>query len=419
MDKSPHNLASCDPQRDSYWLLITGRKNDDVREYRFKRSFALIGQADRCDIRLHDPEISYRHAYLQKVESSLACVDVGTRGGFVWKQGGKNADWLTPGCVASLGSYSIQLLGAKSRADEDRVEAAYNHEPCAKDENTRQHLPRAELYVTDANRKRSMYRLGRLITLVGRHRDCHVRLGHKSVSRVHCSLVLTKRGVHVVDLLGRGGTLVNGEPIQEAFLAHGDELRVGEYRLEVRLQEFRHSVQTIDHQPQPTAEDVQSTSDTNVGQESGTVPATNRATSTESAAHVLGDPVNTTWMGKLFAVDQFGTTLIVTPLVTGGSFAYSDLHVEYNALLHKLDRRDVENLILDLQHVAYFGSQLTDVFVALARKITNQHGKAVLVKPSEPMMRFLSSMRIDRVWPIANSHEEALAIISSRGAFPT
>src|SRR4029077_6225044 len=77
--------------------------------------------------------------------------------------------------------------------------------------------------------------IDRLLTLLGRTERCVIQLNHEMISNVHCSLVLTTTGLWVVDLLGRGGILINEQPVRVGFLGLEDELRLGPYRL--RLQE--------------------------------------------------------------------------------------------------------------------------------------------------------------------------------------
>jgi ABC transport system ATP-binding/permease protein len=53
------------------------------------------------------------------------------------------------------------------------------------------------------------------------------------VSRLHCRVTATARGLEVVDLKSTNGTFVNDRRISKASLGVGDRLRVG--RIELRL----------------------------------------------------------------------------------------------------------------------------------------------------------------------------------------
>ena len=81
----------------------------------------------------------------------------------------------------------------------------------------------------------------------GRASGCGVRLRDTNVSRVHCKVWETDGQFHVQDLGSSNQTLVNGEPVTECVIAHGD-------RLEVGSSTFLFEVE--DAEPTPTAEIV-------------------------------------------------------------------------------------------------------------------------------------------------------------------
>ena len=74
--------------------------------------------------------------------------------------------------------------------------------------------------------------------VVGSAAEADIFLGDSSVSRNHCRLQLTDRGVRVVDLGSKNGTRVNGLLVQEAIVPVGSALLLGEARLEI----IRHGV---------------------------------------------------------------------------------------------------------------------------------------------------------------------------------
>ena len=72
--------------------------------------------------------------------------------------------------------------------------------------------------------------------LIGRAKDCHLRLYDPSVSRHHCGIMVKEESVAVRDLQSRGGTFVNASRLQEQCdLNDGSRLRVGRTEFEVRL----------------------------------------------------------------------------------------------------------------------------------------------------------------------------------------
>lgn len=67
--------------------------------------------------------------------------------------------------------------------------------------------------------------------VVGRGRDCHVRVRDLQVSRRHCQFVWHGAGWQVEDLASQNGTHVNGQPIKICALNSGDQISIGSTRL--------------------------------------------------------------------------------------------------------------------------------------------------------------------------------------------
>ncbi len=65
------------------------------------------------------------------------------------------------------------------------------------------------------------------VTVVGRRRDCDLRIPLTSVSRRHCQLSKRDGVLKVRDLSSRNGTIVNGAAVDEAEIKPGDVIKVG------------------------------------------------------------------------------------------------------------------------------------------------------------------------------------------------
>jgi hypothetical protein len=64
-------------------------------------------------------------------------------------------------------------------------------------------------------------------TLVGRNPACDITLDHGSISRQHCLMQVSDRGLHVKDLGTTNGTKINGVNINEGYINPGDQLTMG------------------------------------------------------------------------------------------------------------------------------------------------------------------------------------------------
>lgn len=73
--------------------------------------------------------------------------------------------------------------------------------------------------------------------LIGRADDCNLRPHSDAISRRHCVIINSSKGIGVRDLKSRNGTVVNGKKITgDKRLRNGDALEVGPLKFEVILE---------------------------------------------------------------------------------------------------------------------------------------------------------------------------------------
>ena len=103
-------------------------------------------------------------------------------------------------------------------------------------------------------------RLGQCIDLhdvpvvIGRAPNCDFQIEHKSVSRLHCKVWHENAEFHVRDLGSTNQTFINRRPVDQARLADGDQLAVGDTvlkfvlrgSLEARYHEALYELATVD-----------------------------------------------------------------------------------------------------------------------------------------------------------------------------
>jgi len=69
----------------------------------------------------------------------------------------------------------------------------------------------------------------KVTNVVGREGTCDIYVESKQVSRRHCLLQVTERGLLVKDLESTNGTFVNGIPMTDGYINAGDRLGLGTY----------------------------------------------------------------------------------------------------------------------------------------------------------------------------------------------
>ncbi len=198
-----------------------------------KYPVALVGRSAGCDLHLREKSISYRHAYLQVIAGALFCADLDSRSGVCWKTGRQRSGWLTPSRPARIGSYVILPSGDAVSGVPVSPAALSSFNPLDVYQGQFGALPQVELEFLKQGIRTSVLPVRRVLTFVGRSPRCKIQLEDKRVSRFHCSLFLCPDGLYVIDLLGQGGTYVDGAPVGCSRLDDGCVLKVGPYRMRV------------------------------------------------------------------------------------------------------------------------------------------------------------------------------------------
>ena len=191
----------------------------------FDQSYVVLGRSELCDLQLPHPAVSPRHAYLQRIDDRVMCVDLGSQTGIRWNNYTKVRDWLDRGDLLSIGPYEI---GLGPDGDEDR----------GPHETSTPRPPRVVLKVlhpTPRSGQQLLWPLRNCLSLIGRGRNCNIRVEHDSVSTAHCSVVLSSRGVWIVDLLSEAGTLINGQRVRFARLRSGNEVQIGDVLFRIMI----------------------------------------------------------------------------------------------------------------------------------------------------------------------------------------
>jgi anti-anti-sigma factor len=401
-DDWAHLLRVATGAGDRFRITVIGKGDSAPVEYEFKYPYAVVGRGEGSDILLPDSKVSFRHAYLQVIEGNVFCVDLASRNGIAWPDGPRHYGWVPPNVPIEIGPYRLQVMTEKA-ADRKSIDALADLNPLERYRGELGPLPRVDLEFHYESAEQPVWSVNRVLTLLGRSPLCKLRFDSPAVSGVHCGLLLTRQGLWAIDLLGRGGTKVDGENVRAVSLQSGNAISVAAYQIGVFYEE------PADLAAAERLTDNAAESDTSMDEiESGfldePVPETaaSRPNKQDDVAALLD------WRGSVFKVDADGPTLIVIPVVEGSGFRYQQLHVEANALQRKFETRQFANLVVDLSNLNYFGSELIGVLIRLARTVTNVDGRVAICGPSPKMLEVLESMRLTKLWPIFASRDDAM-----------
>jgi anti-anti-sigma factor len=389
-------------------------------EHEFAYPYAVVGRGEGCDIVLSDPQVSFRHAYFQIIEGRVFCVDLASRNGIAWPDGPRKYGWVPANAEIEIGPFRVKVLGTPP-ADPASRDALTDFNPLERYRGEVGPLPKVDLEFHYDTTDQPTWSVNRLLTLLGRSPLCKLRFDTSAVSGVHCGLLLTHHGLWAIDLLGRGGTKVDGENVRAVPLESGNEILVATFQIGVFYEEpadLAAPERLTDNaaESDTSMEDLESAflrdvpiPETAPGRPSDKGTSKKSAAASEaSASDKEIAPKEIDWRGSIFKVNADSSTLIVIPLVEASGFRYQQLHVEANALQRKFETKEFRNLVVDLSVLNYFGSELIGVLIRLARAVTNGNGRAAMCGPSPKMMEVLEGMRLTKLWPIFGGRDEAL-----------
>ncbi len=115
--------------------------------------------------------------------------------------------------------------------------------------------------------------------------------------------------------------------------------------------------------------------------------------------------------GQIFARQTFGSTLVLNPLIHLGSLNEPEIAVETQDLLDFLTRSASANLVIDLANGDYLGTSMLGAFVKLWKRVSQRGGRLALCNVSEGVVQVLRMTKLQAVWPIYSSREQALIAI--------
>jgi len=199
------------------FLLVQIRLAEAPRFHYILKRPMTIGTDPQADIVLDEPGVEGRHARLTWGDRGPTIWDVGARLGVVVNHRRTTSCLLAPGDLIRLGETLLLLIsaGESARVVEPTTPALVGGEPLAC------------LRTVAGAREGEVFYIGARPLLIGHGTPCTVRLPDAGVAEFHAHLSVNPAGAFLCDLRSAGGTLVNGQPTQEAQLDDGVRIRIG------------------------------------------------------------------------------------------------------------------------------------------------------------------------------------------------
>jgi anti-anti-sigma factor len=113
----------------------------------------------------------------------------------------------------------------------------------------------------------------------------------------------------------------------------------------------------------------------------------------------------------LFEIEEFDNVLVVTPSADLRELDYQQIEQAGRKVLHMLADKQARSVVIDFRRTDYYGSTALAFFLSVWRAVRSRGGHLAFCHVSEHEMQVLSLMRLDTLWSVCDTREEALAAV--------
>ena len=118
---------------------------------------------------------------------------------------------------------------------------------------------------------------------------------------------------------------------------------------------------------------------------------------------------------RLFALAKADHTIIVTPQRNLTEFDFAQIESEASEVLGRISKDGGPNVVVDFTKIDYTGSTALSFFTRLFKKTRCRGGEMAFCNVSPLEREVLEVTRLDTLWPICDSLDDALAMVSESG----
>ena len=116
---------------------------------------------------------------------------------------------------------------------------------------------------------------------------------------------------------------------------------------------------------------------------------------------------------RYFHVEPSGDTLVLSTVSDLDALFEDHIQEECDALLNEVEQRRSKHAVIDLASLDYFGSVMIQLLVVLWKRVQAGGGRLVVCNVSNVGKQVLEAAKLDSLWGIAASREEALTAVHS------
>jgi anti-sigma B factor antagonist len=116
---------------------------------------------------------------------------------------------------------------------------------------------------------------------------------------------------------------------------------------------------------------------------------------------------------RLFEIEQDHQTLILSPIANLSELELSSFDDAIQAVVRQLESLGFRNILLDFTGTDYYGSTALGFFIKLWKRVRGMEGNMVFCNVSPHEREVLELTRLDHLWKICATREEALQFLQS------
>lgn len=114
---------------------------------------------------------------------------------------------------------------------------------------------------------------------------------------------------------------------------------------------------------------------------------------------------------QVFEIERHGPTLVATAQADLREMDYQGVEAGASSVLDLLHNGTVRNVVLDFHKTDYYGSTALGFFVKLWKRVRSRGGRMAFCGVSDHEREILKVTRLDGLWPICPTREEALQAV--------
>jgi anti-anti-sigma factor len=126
-----------------------------------------------------------------------------------------------------------------------------------------------------------------------------------------------------------------------------------------------------------------------------------------------------TWKGSaaadpgddVFALEQVGETILITPQINLGELAYRRIEAAADTVFDLLDRVAVKHVVMDFARTDYFGTTAIGFFLRVWKRVRGVGGHMAFCNLSDHAREILRFTKLDHLWTICRTRDEALKAV--------